>query len=419
MPIARPDCLPIPTKCIAWTIRENIFSIARPVYRASVGAQGHPVVIQAGQSGRGTTFAALWAECVFVAYHGIERAKTDYATFKAKVEAAGRDPEKVHVCAGVYPVVAATRAEAEDKVALIDKLPKEIDSLSLLSEVLNFDFSQQPIDKPFTQEQLDSWTGVRGIHDRMKRELGNRLPSPRDFIDITQRSDAPSTTTRALLAVRKDVADGLGGMVHRPRLRWVCRCRLAHSRALTRSSSQFVVPELQRRGLHHLDYKGPTLRENLGLDRTACGRSLAQICPLTKENSSDEIVVCPWRLLDRHSCADGGTWAKPYEGVAVSLREGAQFKPDFTSVNPKSKVPTLVDDEGTVRTEFPAIAYWLARTNPFANLLPDNIDLQARALELMDYCVATIHMQGFARIFRAPNFAPSALGRASGQGTRH
>jgi hypothetical protein len=26
-----------------------------------------------------------------------------------------------------------------------------------------------------------------------------------------------------------------------------------------------VVPELQRRGLHHKDYKGATLRENLGL----------------------------------------------------------------------------------------------------------------------------------------------------------
>jgi hypothetical protein len=28
-----------------------------------------------------------------------------------------------------------------------------------------------------------------------------------------------------------------------------------------------VVPELQRRGLYHLDYAGPTLRENLGLPR--------------------------------------------------------------------------------------------------------------------------------------------------------
>jgi glutathione S-transferase len=99
---------------------------------------------------------------------------------------------------------------------------------------------------------------------------------------------------------------------------------------------------------------------------------------------------------------------KPYEGIAVNLREGAQFKPDFTSVNPKSKVPTVVDDAGTIRTEFPAIAYWLARTNPYANLLPDDIDQQAKVLELMDYCVATVHMQGFARIFRAPNFAPTA-----------
>jgi glutathione S-transferase len=98
---------------------------------------------------------------------------------------------------------------------------------------------------------------------------------------------------------------------------------------------------------------------------------------------------------------------KPYEGVAVSLREGAQFKPEFTAVNPKSKVPALIDDKGTTRTEFPAIAYWLARTNPTAKLFPDDVDAQAKVLELMDYCVATVHMQGFTRIFRAGAFAPN------------
>ena len=100
-------------------------------------------------------FAARWAECVFVAYHDYDRAKIDYKLFKDKVVEAGRDPEHVAVCAGVYPVVAETRAEAEDMVAMIDKLPKEIDSLALLSEVLNFDFAKQPIDKPFTQEEID------------------------------------------------------------------------------------------------------------------------------------------------------------------------------------------------------------------------------------------------------------------------
>jgi glutathione S-transferase len=99
---------------------------------------------------------------------------------------------------------------------------------------------------------------------------------------------------------------------------------------------------------------------------------------------------------------------KPYEAERVNLQQGEQYKPPFTDVNPKSKVPTLVKDDGSVLTEFPAIAYWLARTNPSINLLPDDVDQQARALELTDYAVATIHMQGFGRQFRASNFTPSA-----------
>jgi glutathione S-transferase len=98
---------------------------------------------------------------------------------------------------------------------------------------------------------------------------------------------------------------------------------------------------------------------------------------------------------------------KPYEAQLVNLREGAHFKPEFTAVNPKSKVPTLVRDDGSVLTEYPAIAYWLARTNPDKKLLPDDVEAQTRALEALDYVVATIHMQGFARLFRSANFTPN------------
>jgi glutathione S-transferase len=99
---------------------------------------------------------------------------------------------------------------------------------------------------------------------------------------------------------------------------------------------------------------------------------------------------------------------KPYEAERVNLQAGAQYQAPFTLVNPKSKVPTLVRDDNSVLTEFPAIAYWLARTNPGAKLLPDDPDAQARALEAMDYVVATMHMQGFTRIFRPGNFTPNA-----------
>jgi glutathione S-transferase len=98
---------------------------------------------------------------------------------------------------------------------------------------------------------------------------------------------------------------------------------------------------------------------------------------------------------------------KPYETVKLSLRDGDQRKPEFAAVNPKGKVPTLQRDDGSVLTEFPAIAVWLARTNPQAKLLPDDIDTQVRATEALAFVVSTIHMQGFSRLFGPANFAPS------------
>jgi glutathione S-transferase len=98
---------------------------------------------------------------------------------------------------------------------------------------------------------------------------------------------------------------------------------------------------------------------------------------------------------------------KPYEAQRLNFQQQEQYTPAFTSINPKSKVPTLVRDDGSVLTEFPAIATWLARTNTDKRLLPQDADQEARALEAMDYVVATMHMQGFARIFRPGNFSPS------------
>ncbi len=99
---------------------------------------------------------------------------------------------------------------------------------------------------------------------------------------------------------------------------------------------------------------------------------------------------------------------KPYQAEKLDLRGQQQFQPAFTSINPKSKVPTLVKDDGQVLTEFPAIAMWLGRSNPDKKLVPSDPDNEARVLEAMDYVVATMHMQGFSRVFRPENFSPNA-----------
>jgi glutathione S-transferase len=100
---------------------------------------------------------------------------------------------------------------------------------------------------------------------------------------------------------------------------------------------------------------------------------------------------------------------KPFELEKVELAKGEQFQPPFTSVNPKLKVPVLQRDDGSILTEYPAIAFYLARSNPELKLLPTDVEGEARALEVLDYMVATMHMRGVTRIFRPGAFTPSAV----------
>ena len=93
-----------------------------------------------------------------------------------------------------------------------------------------------------------------------------------------------------------------------------------------------------------------------------------------------------------------------FEAHLVNLLSGDHLGEDFMAMNPKSSIPTLVLDNDTVITEFQAIAWYLAQRYPRAGLLPDDLMAQVRVLEMMDYVVGTLHMQGFARIFTAEQF---------------
>jgi len=70
---------------------------------------------------------------------------------------------------------------------LINKLPLEIDALSLLAEGLNFDFAAKAIDEPLTTEELKGMQGMLGIRDGVLRTSGKTNPSTRDFITFSGR----------------------------------------------------------------------------------------------------------------------------------------------------------------------------------------------------------------------------------------
>ncbi len=224
--------------------------------------QGHPVIIQAGQSGRGKAFAAKWGELIFVSYRTIESGKEQYRALKADIANAGRNPDEVRIAPAVYAIVGETRAIAEEKLALIESLSLPIDSLALLSEIINFDFAKKPYTEGFTDDELRSISGMQALRDRVVQGSGKKNPSPEDFVKVSKRG-----TVRELplfVGTPKDVADQMEAWY----VGEACDgfvVAATHVPAAYEDFVRLVVPELQRRGIFRRDYKGSTLRSNLGL----------------------------------------------------------------------------------------------------------------------------------------------------------
>ena len=224
--------------------------------------QGHPVVIQAGMSTRGQQFAARWGELLFVHYPTLERGIQSYAAMKEKAAAVGRDPDGMKIATLFYPVCAETKAEAEDRKAAYDKLPNDMDQLSLLSEALNFDFSTKGLDEAFTDEELQGIAGMQSMRDRVVVQAGIKNPTVRDFMQVTGRG----LLRNAWVGGPNEIADKIeewwsapacDGFVIGP----------THQPGTFEDFVKFVVPELQKRGIYRKDYTGNTLRDHLGLKK--------------------------------------------------------------------------------------------------------------------------------------------------------
>src|SRR5271156_6110902 len=117
--------------------------------------QGRPVLLQAGSSGRGRDFAARWAELIFTGDPGIEVARSHYKDQKDAIAAAGRDPQSVKMLPMVYTVVGESHAHAEEREDLfLHSLVDPQASLTLLSELMNYDFSGMELSDPITDELI-------------------------------------------------------------------------------------------------------------------------------------------------------------------------------------------------------------------------------------------------------------------------
>ncbi len=226
--------------------------------------QGRPVIIQAGQSGRGREFAARWGELVFVIVPTLEACRAHRAAIREQAAGLGRDPDTVIVSPAVYVVVDETEHRAREKLEELKALAHPMDSVVLLSEVFNYDFSVHPLDESLSDDVLDSISGLRGFLDRVMQRSAGGNPSVRDFIRFSGRGTLDELPTFAGTPAR--VADGLEKWFREGACDGFVLAA-THIPGAYEDFVEMVVPELQRRGLFRTGYRGATLRENLGLER--------------------------------------------------------------------------------------------------------------------------------------------------------
>lgn len=100
----------------------------------------------------------------------------------------------------------------------------------------------------------------------------------------------------------------------------------------------------------------------------------------------------------------------PFEPRRIDFSKAEQHAPDFLKINPKARVPALVDD-GFVVTENPAILRYIARRAPEAGLWPQDLKAEARCAEWCAWGSSGIHV-AYAHTRRPERYATSEAARA-------
>ena len=81
-----------------------------------------------------------------------------------------------------------------------------------------------------------------------------------------------------------------------------------------------------------------------------------------------------------------------FEAKRLNFAENDQRKPEYLKINPKSRVPALVTDQG-ILTETPAILVYIAQSFPKANLAPVNDPFRLGQIQSFNsYLCSTVHV---------------------------
>lgn len=226
--------------------------------------QGSPILVSAGDSPLARTFAARYANIQYAPTRGdLVAAKEYYKDVKSQMALFGRHPDDLRILPGIMPFVGVTEAEAISKRDHMRSLIHPEVGFGLLRPLFG-DLATHP-----TSEKLASvvdGSGLTGaaktIFDRAEAE-GLTIKQAYEQVGdgepwfMTMVGSTKQVADQMQQWVEEYAADGFNLLPH-------------HMPGGFRDFVDLIIPELQRRRLFRTEYKGTTLRENLGL--TICLR---------------------------------------------------------------------------------------------------------------------------------------------------
>ncbi|WP_030947405.1 NtaA/DmoA family FMN-dependent monooxygenase [Streptomyces sp. NRRL S-646] len=230
--------------------------------------QGHPVVIQAGDSAEGREFAASTADVVFTRHGTLEAGRSFYGDVKRRLEKYGRNPDDLKIMPGVTVVLGDTAAEAQERAAEIRRQQVSPQNAILaLEQIWGVDLSAYDPDGPLPEIDPVADSAItqgrtrRGdtvaIAEKWRALSKEKGLSIRQTVIEAGGRQSFIGTPEAVAAeldeyVQKDAADGF---ILQPLITPVGLDEFVDR----------VVPLLQERGAFRTEYQGLTLRSHLGL----------------------------------------------------------------------------------------------------------------------------------------------------------
>ncbi|MGV9856043.1 NtaA/DmoA family FMN-dependent monooxygenase [Streptomyces sp. NPDC003442] len=230
--------------------------------------QGHPVVIQAGDSDEGREFAASTADIIFTRHGSLEAGRAFYADVKRRLARYGRAPEELKIMPGVTLVLGDTPADAREKAAEIRRQQVSPQTAILtLEQIWGVDLSGHDPDGPLPDIDPDPESQLAQGRVRhgdplavaakwrvLSEEKG--LSIRQTVIEATGRQSFIGTPEAVAAELAEFVAaDAADGFILVPHL----------TPGGLDDFVDRVVPLLQERGVFRTAYTGPTLRDHLGL----------------------------------------------------------------------------------------------------------------------------------------------------------